>query len=100
MVAVVDLEQLRRDAGKLVRRAASGETITILADGQPAAQLVPLGRVAWHRFEEVEGLFSGPSDATWEVDLNRLDHTPQDPFDYPPCGDPAEQRLDRPTVRS
>jgi len=42
----VDVAHLGRNASTLVAEAASGETVIITVDGQPAAQIVALGAAA------------------------------------------------------
>ncbi len=77
----VGLRELRQNASDLVRRVEAGETITVTVSGRPAAQLVPLERRTWRRFEEIAELFDGPGDDDWAADRELLDNEPSDPWD-------------------
>ncbi len=72
MSASVDLTELRRHASELVRRAQTGEEITITVSGRPSARLVPLEQTQWRRWSDIAGLFAGPTDPDWEHDRERV----------------------------
>lgn len=72
---------MRQNASDLVRRAESGERVTITVAGRPAAVLGPVGPQAWRRWDEVAGLFRVPVDAQWQTDRELLDDLPADPWE-------------------
>lgn len=77
----VDLRELRENASDLVRRAEGGEHVTITVAGRPAAVLGPATPRGWRRWDDIAGLFREPVDADWEVDRDRLDDSPADPWE-------------------
>lgn len=55
-MTVVSVDELRRRAGELVRRAEAGEIVTVTRDGRPAARLGPRDGTRprrWRRTSEV-----------------------------------------------
>ena len=74
------LRELRQQASDLVRRAEAGETITVTVSGREVAQLVPIQRAQWRLWAEITPIFDGPADVEWELDRERIDHAPRDPF--------------------
>lgn len=80
MSANVDLKELRQNTAELVRRAESGEEITITVSGRPSARLMPAELNYWRRWDEVANLFSGPSDPDWQHDLELVGNDPRDPW--------------------
>ncbi|HMR14439.1 MAG TPA: type II toxin-antitoxin system Phd/YefM family antitoxin [Arachnia sp.] len=80
MSAIVDLKELRRNAPELVRRAQSGEEITITVSGRPSARLMPADLNRWRRWDEIADLFSGPTDANWQRDRELTGDGLRDPW--------------------
>lgn len=80
MGKTVGLRELRQDASDLVRRAQSGEEITITVSGRPSARLVPAGPTQWRRWEEIAELFAGPADLDWAHDQELVSDDPRDPW--------------------
>jgi prevent-host-death family protein len=76
----VGLRELRQQASGLVRRAQSGEPITITVSGRPAARLVPAESNTWRRFADIAELFAGPGDPDWLADRDRLNTVLRDPW--------------------
>lgn len=76
----VGLRELRQDASDLVRRVEAGEEVTVTVAGRPAARLVPVAPRRWRSHAEVAELFSGPADATWLDDRERIDGAVRDPW--------------------
>ncbi|WP_369069392.1 type II toxin-antitoxin system Phd/YefM family antitoxin [Kineococcus terrestris] len=72
-VTVVGLPELRRRACDLVRRVEAGEEVTTTVGGRAAARLVPATARSWRTWSDVEELFSGPADPTWERDHDLAD---------------------------
>jgi prevent-host-death family protein len=68
MVDTVGVRELRQNASELIRRAESGEEITVAVSGRPAARLVPLrtSTRTWRRGVEIAGIWSTPNDLTWD----------------------------------
>ena len=77
----VGLRELRQNASDLVRRAESGEHLTITVAGRPAAALGPVTPQAWRAWDDVADVFRGAVDEVWQGDLALLDDTPADPWD-------------------
>ena len=80
MSANVDLEELHRNASELVRRAQTGEEITITVSGPPSARLLPAELNYWRRWDEIADLFSGPTDSDWQHDRELVGNDPRDPW--------------------
>lgn len=76
----IGLRELRQQASDIVRRVEDGEVITVTVSGRPAARLVPVGRQAWRRIEDLAELFAGPADDVWARDRERVDVSPRDPW--------------------
>lgn len=79
MSANVDLTELRRNASELVRRVQTGEEFTITVSGRPSARLLPAGSTHWRRWDEIDDLFSGPTDPDWRHDRERVGDDLRDP---------------------
>lgn len=79
-MTIVGLRELRQQASDLVRRAESGEEVTITVSGRPSARLVPVASSAWRSWGEVADLFAGPDDPAWGEDRNRIDGEFTDPW--------------------
>lgn len=49
--------------------------------GRPAARIIPAGRRAWIRWNDIAGLFTADrAIEEWNTDRDRLDTTPADPW--------------------
>lgn len=79
-MAEVGLREMRQNASELVRRAESGEQVTITVAGRPAATLGPVGSRAWRRWEDISDIFAQPVDDDWAHDRDLIDHTIDDPW--------------------
>jgi len=71
----IGLRELRQHASEIVRRAEQGEELLVTVAGRPAAVLGPATPSRWRRFEEIEAIFTGPADAAWATDRERIDQT-------------------------
>ena len=80
-MTVVGLRELRQQASDLVRRVEAGEEVTITVAGRASARLVPASNRSWRTWTDVEELFSGPADPTWEQDLDLIDSEVRDPWE-------------------
>jgi len=74
------LRELRQHASELVRRAESGEEVTITVAGRPSVRLVPVAPKTWRRFDDVSDLWSGKADPEWEHDRDLVDQQIRDPW--------------------
>lgn len=72
------IEDMRRQASELVRRAGAGETLVIAVAGRPTAILGPVAPKAWRTWDEVCDVFAGPVDPCWADDRDVLDHSGRD----------------------
>jgi prevent-host-death family protein len=80
-MTVVGLRELRQQASDLVRRVEAGEEVTITVAGRASARLVPANTRSWRTWTDVEELFSGPADPTWERDRDLIDSEIRDPWE-------------------
>ena len=80
-VTQVGLREMRQNAGQLVRRAESGERVTITVAGRAAAVLGPAASSAWRRWDDIADVFACPTDSEWAVDREHIDHSPVDPWE-------------------
>lgn len=76
----VGLREMRQNASELVRRAQSGEQLTITVSGRPAAVLGPVNPRAWRQWADVAPVFTSATDAEWAADRDLLDDAPRDPW--------------------
>lgn len=82
LVAETGLRDLRQNASDIIRRVESGETFTVTVNGRPAARIVPAERSTWLRRDELDELFSSPTDPQWgEQSRDLLDQATYDPFE-------------------
>ena len=78
---VVGLRELRQNASDIVRRVQAGDTVTVTVSGRPAARIIPAGRRAWIRWNDIAGLFTADRAAEeWNADRDRLDTATADPW--------------------
>jgi prevent-host-death family protein len=76
----VGLREMRQNASELVRRAQSGEQLTITVSGRPAAVLGPVNPRSWRQWSDLAALFDSSTDPDWAADRDPLDDTPGDPW--------------------
>ncbi|MCZ2837699.1 type II toxin-antitoxin system Phd/YefM family antitoxin [Modestobacter sp. VKM Ac-2985] len=79
-MATVGLRELRQQASDLIRRVEAGEEVTVTVAGRPSVRLVPANARTWRSWADVEELFSGPADPTWEQDRELVDREISDPW--------------------
>ena len=79
-MAEVGLREMRQNASELVRRAESGERLTVTVSGRPAAVLGPLNPASWRDWADIAAIFSGRVDPEMETDLRRVDEDLIDPW--------------------
>lgn len=76
----VGLREMRQNASELVRRAQTGEQVTITVAGRPAAVLGPVTSRTWRRWDELADIFTGPADPDWDHDRQMVDDSLVDPW--------------------
>ena len=76
----VGLREMRQNASELVRRAESGERLTVTVSGRPAAILGPLTPASWRDWDDIASTFRGRVDPELEADLRRVDGILIDPW--------------------
>ena len=73
-MATIPQRDLRNRVGEMLRRAESGERLTVTVDGRPVAELGPLSTV--RRAPTLADLrtilAASPADAEWRSDLARM----------------------------
>jgi prevent-host-death family protein len=77
----VGLREMRQHASELVRRAESGERVTITVAGRPAAVLGPATPPAWRHWDDIADVFARRTDPDWAGDEDLVDDSLRDPWD-------------------
>lgn len=80
LMTTVGLREFRRNARDLVRRAESGEIVTVTVNGREVAELGPVLRDRWRSWSEVAEVFHTPDDRNWATERELVDQSPVDPF--------------------
>ncbi len=76
----VPQKELRNRVGEVLRRAESGEEITITVSGRPVAQLGPARTRQWVPAAQLTDLWRAPADPTLDKDLEALGGELADPW--------------------
>jgi prevent-host-death family protein len=79
-MATIPQKELRNNIGEVLRRAESGEEITITVSGREVARLGPTGRREWVGGARLRAVWQTPAPRTLAVDLERLPSAVADPF--------------------
>ena len=79
-MAVIPQKELRNNVGEVLRRAESGERLTITVSGRPVAELGPAHTRQWVDTAELRDLWDLPRDPTLARDLRGLDAGIRDPW--------------------
>jgi prevent-host-death family protein len=79
-MATIPQKELRNKVGEVLRRAESGEEITITVSGRPVAQLGPARTREWVSPTQLTELWNAPADPTLEQDLEALSGELIDPW--------------------
>jgi prevent-host-death family protein len=79
-MATIPQNELRNNVGEVLRRAQSGEQITITVSGRPVAQLGPIRSRQWVDTADLQDLWDLPPDRTLERDLEGFDANLRDPW--------------------
>jgi prevent-host-death family protein len=77
---IVPQKELRNNVGEVLRRAESGEEITVTVSGRPVAQLGPARTRQWVPPARLADLWKSPADPTLETDLEDLGGEIVDPW--------------------
>lgn len=80
MAEEIGLRELRQNASDLVRRAQSGERLTLTVSGRPAAVLGPAADQRWQHWDAVAEVFAKPVDDRLAADLRRISDDLVDPW--------------------
>lgn len=80
MDSEVGLRELRQNASELVRRAESGERLTVTVAGRPAAVLAPVSERRWRSWDAIADVFAMPVDVDLVDDLHRVPDETRDPW--------------------
>ncbi|HEV3230245.1 MAG TPA: type II toxin-antitoxin system prevent-host-death family antitoxin [Solirubrobacteraceae bacterium] len=79
-MATIPQKELRNNVGEVLRRAESGEQITITVAGRPVAQLGPAGRRTWVSGPALHALWHTPAPRRLAADIERFPASVGDPF--------------------
>ncbi len=79
-MATIPQKELRNHVAEVLRRAESGEDLTITVSGRPVAHLGPLQRDPWVPAERVRHVWDTPAPVGLAEDLAQLDVGLVDPF--------------------
>jgi prevent-host-death family protein len=79
-MATIPQKELRNNVGEVLRRAESGEEITITVAGRPVAQLGPVRRRQWLSGPALESVWQAPASESLAADIERFPGSLADPF--------------------
>jgi prevent-host-death family protein len=79
-MSTIPQKELRNNVAEVLRRAESGEEITITVSGRPVAQLGPAHSRQWVPPASLTDLWAAPGDPTLEKDLEALGGELTDPW--------------------
>jgi len=79
-MTTVPQKELRNNVGEVLRRAESGEQITITVSGRPVAQLGPIRARQWVETADLEELWELPPDQTLARDLQAFGADLREPW--------------------
>ena len=79
-MATIPQKELRNNVGEVLRRAESGEQITITVSGRPVAQLGPARTRRWVDSADLRELWDPPADRALARDLQDFDASLRDPW--------------------
>lgn len=79
-MATIPQKDLRNNVAEVLRRAESGESLTITVSGRPVAHLGPLEHNPWVPAAQVRHVWDTATPVGLAEDLERLDVGLVDPF--------------------
>lgn len=80
-MATIPQKELRNNVADVLRRAQTGEQLTITVSGRPVAQLGPIRSRQWVDAADLCELWDLPADPTFEHDLKGSGADLRDPWD-------------------
>lgn len=69
-MATVGVREMRQNFNEILRGVEAGEPTTITLEGRPVARIVPIRAQQWATWDEIQGVFDSPSDASWSDELH------------------------------
>jgi prevent-host-death family protein len=79
-VATIPQKELRNNVGEVLRRAESGERLTVTVSGRPVAELGPVRARTWVPAADLADLWKLPVDPDLAQDLGRFGTELDDPW--------------------
>jgi prevent-host-death family protein len=79
-VATIPQKELRNNVAEVLRRAESGEELTITVSGRPVASMGPAKGRRWVPSAQLAELWAALADPSLETDLEKLDTELRDPW--------------------
>lgn len=79
-MATIPQKELRNNVAEVLRRAESGEELTITVSGRPVASMGPAKGRRWVPSSQLVELWAAPADPSLETDLEKLDTELRDPW--------------------
>jgi prevent-host-death family protein len=79
-MATIPQKELRNHVGEVLRRAESGERLTVTVAGRPVAELGPVPRRRFISAAELDAIFAPPAPKAMLDDLRRMPGGLGDPF--------------------
>jgi prevent-host-death family protein len=79
-MAVIPQKELRNNVAEVLRRAESGEEITITVAGRPVAQLGPTAPRRWVSGQALRSIWAAPAPTTLDADIEQFTAPLVDPF--------------------
>ena len=79
-MVVIPQKELRNNVGEVLRRAESGEHLTITVAGRPVAELGPVSRRRWASGESLSAIWHTAKQTGLAADLERFPGVLDDPF--------------------
>lgn len=79
-MTTIPQKELRNNVGEVLRRAQSGEQITVTVSGRPVAQLGPIRSRQWVDTRDLAALWDLPADPTLARDLEAFGSDLRDPW--------------------
>lgn len=79
-MVTIPQKELRNNVAEVLRRAESGEELTITVSGRPVASMGPAKGRRWVPSSQLAELWAAPADPSLETDLEKLDTELRDPW--------------------
>lgn len=79
-MATIPQKELRNNVAEVLRRAESGEELTITVAGRPVARLGPASKRRWVAGPDLKRIWHTPAPVSLDEDLGRFSGALTDPF--------------------